>query len=747
MSEDKKDYIVSKADLGNGKKQVTLRVDSANMQQYMDILDKNNVPYGIADEPKLAKGSVQNRYIPNGNDFLGYEYNSNSKPYTYALKTPIIPHHKMYMAMEIYKHEPLVATVIDMMVDFSSSGFVHECDDNEVKQLFDKWADEVKLQELIEQIFLEYWRTGNVYVYRSDKNAKVSKTTKTKTGKVQKSTTYNFPSGYTILNPLNVYIEGSMLFNEPQAYLAVSQSQVTSADSAENLMTQLPPNIMNMIDPKTGKIKLKPDLFTSITRKKQPYERYANPFLERVFEPIMFKQKLRLLDMSMVEGMVNQLVTVTVGNDEFPAGDEDLEAIAELFNTPNKAYTVFWNHTLSVNFHKPEGFETLSQDKYKQVDEDVMAGLGINRVLVDGGGSSRSSMSNGWIATLSLIERLDNTRYKVTQWLNDEYRRIAEDNKLTTYPRAVFNKMNLREDTYVAQVLLPMYDRGLLDEEDILSETGHDYDSILETKKRNKKNSELFLPPEQPFQGGQSGPNNGKPNDGKTQKPMKERQTSPTQNDGNPPKAKANYQMAYSNQVQEEYVTELADSYNSIKNKVASMIDQNKDKDPSVLDAFLVGALIGLFASLSRTSDKYIDEIYDNEITNYSNNIDFNKANQVKQQLKNWNDSYIHKLAYDIKEDILKNIKNGLPTDVAVNKVFSSNMYRVSAISESVALDTLRQAKIQGNKFAGMSTATWVAHIDDRTCSTCTGLNGTSFGMSDIPPRPHPHCRCNLDFS
>jgi hypothetical protein len=63
--------------------------------------------------------------------------------------------------------------------------------------------------------------------------------------------------------------------------------------------------------------------------------------------------------MSMVEGMVNQLVTVTIGNDEYPAGDEDLEAIAELFNTPNKAYTIFWNHTLQVQFHKPEGIETL----------------------------------------------------------------------------------------------------------------------------------------------------------------------------------------------------------------------------------------------------------------------------------------------------------------------------------------------------------------------------------------------------
>jgi hypothetical protein len=740
--------IVSKADLGNGRKQITLKVDPNNLPQYFDMLNKNNIKYEVADDGfKLGKGSVQNRYLPNANDWLTRQYDSNYKPYTYALQTPMDPHRKIELAIEIYKREPIVATAIDMMVDFSASGFVHECEDNDIKLLFDKWAEEVRLQELIEQIFLEYWRSGNVFIYRSDKYAKVSKQQKDSKGKVKNSQTYKFPAGYTILNPMNVYIEGTLLFNQVKAYLAIGQSVVNSLNSDNsNWLNQLPPDVANKIDKDTGRIPLDPKLFTSITRKKQSYERYANPFLERVFEPVLFKHKLRLLDMSMVEGMVNQLVTVTVGNDEYPAGDEDLEAIAELFNTPNKAYTIFWNHTLQVQFHKPEGFETLGQAKYQQVDEDILAGLGINRVLIDGGGSSRSSMSNGWVATLSLIERLDNTRYKVIQWLNEEYRRIAEENNLPTYPKAVFNKMNLREDTYVSTVLLPMYDRGLLDEEDVLSETGHDYDSIIETKKRNKKNAELFLPPEQPFQGGNSAPNDGKPKDGAPQKPMKERKTSPTQNDGNVPKAKAGWQMAYSRQLEEEYVTELADSYNSIKNKVANLIEQNKDKDPSVLDAFLVGALIGLFASLSRTSDKYIDEIYDSEIIKYSNNIDFNKANQVKQQLKNWNDSYVHKLAYDIKDDIIKNIRDGLPIDVAVNKVFSSNMYRVSAMSESVAIDTSRQAKIQGNQFAGMTTATWVAHIDDKTCSTCTGLNGKSFGINDIPARPHPHCRCGLDF-
>lgn len=759
MSEerDKELGIVSRADLGNGTKQVTLKVDPVHLSKYMDILDQNNVKYDVGGDKSIAStghkksnANVLNRYLPNANDWVTRDYNSNYKPYTYALETPIDPHRKIELAIELYLHEPLVASVIDMMVDFSSSGFVNECEDNDIKQLFDRWAEEINLQELIEQIFFEYWRSGNVSIYRSPKNCKIGKQQKNiRSGQIIKKEQYKFPSGYTILNPMNVYIEGPLIFNQERAYLAVGNSSVNNLNADNMNYLSSVPELNKNIDPITGKIPLDPKFFSRITRKKQPYERYANPFLERIFEPVLFKQKLRLVDMSMVEGMVNQLVTVTIGNDEYPAGDEDLEAIAELFNTPNKAYTIFWNHTLEVQFHKPEGLETLSQDKYAQVNDDILAGLGMNRALLDGGGSKgqHSGLSNGWVATLSLIERLDNTRYKVLQWLRSEYRRIAEENGFDTYPNPVFNKMNLREDTYVSTVLLPMYDRGLLDEEDVISETGHDYLSIVETKKRNEKNSKLFLPPEQPFQGGQTGPNNGKPKDGAPQKPMKERTPVKEKDKGNTPKVKADYAMAYSTHIQEDYENELADSYNSIRHKVSHLIDNNKDKQPSVLDAFLVGALIGLFASMSSTSDKYIDDIYDNEIASLTDNIDNNKASKVKQSLKDWNDSYVHKLAYDIKDEIVANIESGLPTNVAVNKAFSGNMYRVKTMSESVAFDTFRQAKIQGNIFKGMSKATWVAHMDDRCCSTCTGLDGQSFDINDVPPRPHPNCRCDLDFN
>lgn len=733
MTEEYKSNIVEKKDLGNGRKQVTFKVDASDLGKYFsdgDSSEKNN----------LAVGSVKSRYSPTMTDYL-QQFNSNTKPYTQALQTPTDPHDKIRLASELYFKEPIVGTVIDMMVDFSSSGFNHECEDKEVKKLYDKWAKDIKLQEIVENIFLEYYRSGNVSIYRSDKNAKVKKVVKTNKEK-KSSEEYLFPAGYTVLNPMNVHIEGSLLFNQELAFLELSEEVIKlTKDNNKEIQKIIPDEIKKGVRSGKGQIPLKPELYTRITRKKQPYERYATPFLERVFEPILYKQKLRMMDMSTIDGLINQLVTVTVGNDEYPASDDDLEAIAQLFQTPNKAYTVFWNHTLQVNFHKPEGIDTLTADKYKQVNDDILAGLGVSRVLIDGQGAN---FSTAWVSILSLIERLDNARDKVVDWLETEYSRIAEENGFSSAPKVRFNKMNLREDNYIRDVLLAMYDRGLIDEEDILKETGRDYESIIEMKKRNKKNSDLFLPPEQPFQGGQTGPNEGKPN-GPNEKSMKDRDSSPEQNSGEPPKSKASKAIAYKDTLEEEYETELVEYYNSIKADIIELAETNKDN--GALEAILLGALIGLFKSLSYIGDRYIEDAYNHEIAIHSSNIDIVKTNKIKSDLKQWNNSYVVKLATDIKDNIISNMSKELPIDVSINKAFKSNAYRLSAMSEAVILDSTRQAKIQGNEFQGRMTATWRAHLDDMTCGTCRGLDGKTFSISEIPPRPHAHCRCDLDFN
>lgn len=713
--------IISTQDLGNGKKQITVSVDPAKSE-------------GLS----IGRGSVMSRYIETP---MYQSYTSNDTPYTQALNVPTDPHDKIKLAIQLYFKEPIIGTVIDLMVDFSASGFTNDCEDQEIKKVFDAWGKEIGLQQLLEGIFLEYYRSGNVTIYRSNKDAKVTKS-KLKNKKVSDISHYQFPAGYTILNPANVFVYGPLLFNQEVLTLTLdsqSMSFVKNNKMPPALMAQIPDDILKAIRSGSGTITLDPERTTRITRKKQPYERYASPFLERIFEPVVYKEKLRQMDMSTIEGLVNQLVTVTIGNDDFPATDDDLAAIAQLFQTPNKAYTIFWNHTLEVKFHKPEGYDTLTADKYKQVNDDILAGLGVSRVLLDGQGAN---FSTAWVSILSLIERLENARSKVAAWLESEYKRVAEENDLKSYPTVRFDKMNLREDTYIRDVLLAMYDRGLLDEEDILTETGRDYQAIIETKKRNKSNSELFLPPEQPFQGGQTGNNSGRP--GGSGGNYSKRKTGPIQNNGNPPKPKSSKATASYKNLEEAYEIELMQQYNFIQSEIINTLEGNKDKDNTVLEILITATILSLFKTMGQIGKKTILDAFDSELNNYFSG---SGGTELKNELAAWNDSYVSKLANDVKSDIIAKIQSGVSVEDSVRASFGSNQYRVTLISQAGILESTRQAKIYGNQLAGAQTATWVAVIDDNTCNTCRGLHGKQFNISNIPPRPHSGCRCDLHFN
>ncbi|WP_336784154.1 phage minor head protein [Paenibacillus illinoisensis] len=730
--------IVSTADLGEGRKEVTFSLDSSNM---VNELEKSGI--------KLGTGSVMNRFDPSTRRLDSYGFTSNDTPYTQVYNgLPIDPHKKIQLAIDMYYKEPIIGAVIDMMVDFSSSGFTNECDDAEVKKVFDKWSEELNVNELLEKVFLEYYRSGNVTIYRSKNNAKVKKrkTTKAATNVEIDIQEYNFPSGYTILNPMNVYVNGSMVFGKELIQLKLSkelQNMINSPESPNNYLVDIPTELIR--DARSGEnfATLNPDYTSRITRKKMDYERYASPFLERIFEPVMFKSKLRLMDMSTIEGLVNQLVTVTVGDKDYPATDEDLKAIAELFQTPNKAYTVFWNHTLKVQFHKPEGLDTLTADKYKQVNEDILSGLGVSRILLDGGNGSQSNTSSSWISMLSFIERLDNARAKVKHWLESEYKRIADENGFKTYPRVRFNKMNLREDTYIRDVLLAMYDRGLIDEEDILTEVGRDFHSVVDMKKRNERTKDLFLPPEQPFQGGNSGPNDsGRP--AGPGKKIEDRETSPEKNKGEPSKtskATASYAKA-----EEDYASELISQYSSIQEEIIALLHEHEEEDERVKKVIVASAIIALFKTFGIIGTKHIEDIFNDEISHFSDR-EIAKSVVMKRDLKDWNDSYVSKLSHDINEEIAQALSSGKSITDTVNDVFQSNKFRVSLMSQAGIIESVRQAQIIGNQAIGKINATWIAHIDDRTCATCKGLHGRAFAIEDVPPRPHSGCRCTLEFN
>ncbi|MCK5764229.1 MAG: hypothetical protein KAH05_08920 [Clostridiales bacterium] len=440
-------------------------------------------------------------------------------------------------ADQFYYTDPLLGSVINMLASLSMKGFENDIDDENIKQFFDTWAFDVNFDELLEWIFLDFFKIGHVTTYKvlskyeprvshlspvpGQKNKKQGTASELnrlqklhgqfekeksalvkqlvaeaklqgfgvkEVAKLEQAAKKNIwskghlPVSYTVVNPQLVTIEGNLLFDNvavkltpPQELGQMLKKDKSALTEEEKELIKSLPNELKTAAEKGGEFQLDSRLVGMVTYRKQPYERYAKPRSTRVFETINYKQKLKDADLSTLDGITNYILKITIGNDEYPVVNQtELETIAKLFDTPSKSFDVVWNHTLSVEkIISPEIEAILGQDKYKQVNEDMTAGLSVTRAIIDGTGDINTAEVG--LLTKGIMEEVNYARRQVEKWIYKEYRQIAEAMGFDRFPKVRWDEGVLKDTILYMNTLAQLVDRRMLSYRTALEALGFDY--------------------------------------------------------------------------------------------------------------------------------------------------------------------------------------------------------------------------------------------------------------------------------
>ena len=406
-------------------------------------------------------------------------------------------------ADKYYYTEPIVGTTINILASLAFKGFENDIDDEKIKQFYDTWCFDVKMDEILEWVFLDFFKIGHVTTYKvlAKYEPRVSYlspipgkklTTKKKTTGEEQAAKKNIwskghlPVAYTVLNPQLVIVTGNLLFDkvavalkpppELTQMLAKPTSELTEDEKA--LIKALPSDLKAAAE-KGSEYKLDPRLVGSITYRKQPYERYAKPRTTRVFDTIEYKKALKQADLSTLDGISNYILKITIGSDEYPVTTQgELEAVAALFNTPSKSFDVVWNHTLQVEkIVSPEIEAILGKQKYEQVNEDLSGGLAMTRALIDG--ISDLNTSEAGLVTKGLMEEILYARNQVTRWLYREYQQIAEAMSFERFPKIRWDEGVLQDLILYMNTISQLVDRRMLSYRTAHEALGFDYPTEL----------------------------------------------------------------------------------------------------------------------------------------------------------------------------------------------------------------------------------------------------------------------------
>lgn len=383
---------------------------------------------------------------------------------------------------QVYKQKGIVRQIIDMMTDFAIAGLdvAHVDAKNEI--FLRVWMDKVKLRAAAEEFIRHDLIDCNVVAKRITgqlpkpteaqwRNAKADADVKVLTDKSSQEAR-EIPIKYEFLNIVNLEWKGGELarwsgerpltISLDTKFIATVKSPKTTQEKA--WVKKIPLDIREQIlEGKTKSIELDMEKIYVSHNKKDSWDDWATPFLYSVLEDLYFKDKLRQAEISALDGIINVIRLWKLG-DHVAGFLPDEGAVDKLINiiesnTGGGAFDIVWNSLIDMKEYYPPIGEILGPEKYEQVNQDILIGLGIPEVLLGGKGAN---FSNAFIQLKTVIERLKTVRSHLTEWLDKELRFLCDGLDIKVSPIVLFDNNNLEDENVANQFLLQLFDRGIV---------------------------------------------------------------------------------------------------------------------------------------------------------------------------------------------------------------------------------------------------------------------------------------------
>jgi len=402
------------------------------------------------------------------------------------------------LCQKAYYNFAIFRNTIDLMTEFSCSNIYFKDGSQKSRDFFSALIKKINIFDLQDQFFREYYRSGNVFIYRFDtkiKDEDINKITQT-FGITSKAANVNLPARYIIVNPADIQIGGSINFSAGRYYKILSDYELErlkapKTDEDIEVLKSLSPETQKLINQKAVGVLTLPldrERLAAVFYKKQDYEPFAVPMGFPVLDDINWKAEMKKMDMAVTRTMQQAVLLVTMGNEPEKGGvnQKNLEAMQSLFANQSVGRVLIADYTTKAQFVIPDIGNLIGPQKYEVVDRDIQ--MGLNNILI---GSEK--FANTSIKVQIFVQRLKQARETfINNFLIPEVRRISKDLGFKNYPTPHFEDIDIKDDVQYSRVYTRLVELGILTPEEGLTaiDTGR-LPSIEESLTSQEKFREL----------------------------------------------------------------------------------------------------------------------------------------------------------------------------------------------------------------------------------------------------------------
>lgn len=386
------------------------------------------------------------------------------------------------MCMDAYDKVGIVRNVIDLMGDFGCQGIniVHE--NKSVEKFYQQWFKKIGGKERSERFLNLLYRAGQVFAYRSYATVtpEITKYIKSMASDIvvqmPEFEKNQVPWRYNFFNPLQVDIKDEKI----NLFVGRKDFQINPSSFIDNfkdgsipahVIETLPPDVKNKIQNGQRKIDLDPDRICVHYYKKDDWTNWANPLIYAILDDIIMLEKMRLADMSALDGAISNIRLWTLGNldHKILPNKSAINKLRDILasNVGGGTMELVWGPELSYTESNSQVYKFLGSEKYQSVLNSIYAGLGVPPTLTGMAGNG-GGFTNNFISLKTLVERLQYGRDQLTSFWEKECEIVRKAMGFRKSPHIVYDQMSLSDESSEKNLLIQLADRDIISHETVL---------------------------------------------------------------------------------------------------------------------------------------------------------------------------------------------------------------------------------------------------------------------------------------
>lgn len=263
----------------------------------------------------------------------------------------------------------------------------------------------------------------------------------------------------------------------------------------ETLLKGYPKEVQEGVKAGNEWVQLNPENTFVMQGFKEDWQRYSVPMIASALMPLAKKSLIASYEDATINLGIRGMVHVKYGegkrDDGWLPSRPELNSVQRLFQKAMSGYPlVVTNHMCSAEFVQADMQDLFQFDKYKAVNQDILASGGVSGIIVSGVSEDGSTFASAQVSMKTVSTRIQQAMDAFCEVMNKINMRVNGDMKGVSKTRAnnvptfIFMPLEMDGRKELEKSCLSLWEKGVLSSKTMLQTVGYDMEDELAQRKK-----------------------------------------------------------------------------------------------------------------------------------------------------------------------------------------------------------------------------------------------------------------------